>query len=274
MVTTPVPTWWEENHASLCEIDEDPSELWADAGPPFSDALLQLLAAVEDAFAAAGADTAGWADPHVGPDGEDRDSLEEEYSRCLDPGKYRILWARAEAWMQILTARGWAERDEIGSGDRLTWLIPPRVAPHRTTVLHPRRPGALSLVLARTAPDDISGSTDLSGAEALLPGLVLGIGDPALEVETLPDCGCDACDSGSRDLLEQLDRLLLSIVDGSFEITVTPTWRTQRSSFSSGGGSDGALVSAQVTAGPWADGWTPRPLSQAIAEVDPGPLDR
>jgi len=45
---------------------------------------------VEDAFAETGVATPGWDDPHVGPDGQELDVREEEYSRCLDPGKYRI----------------------------------------------------------------------------------------------------------------------------------------------------------------------------------------
>jgi len=50
---------------------------------------------------------------------------------------------------------------------------------------------------------------------------MLGVGKPALEVEPFPDCGCDACDSGSRDLLEDLDR---TILDGSVETVLSPGW--------------------------------------------------
>lgn len=270
MTTTPAPTWWEADHASLGEIA---SEQWADVGPPFSDALLQLLSEVEEAFDETGADTPGWEDPHRGPDREDRDSLEEEYSRCLDPGKYRILWARAEAWTRVLTARGWATREDAETGDLragVHWARPPRLELHRTTVLRPRRPGALPLVLARTAPDDAAGSTHLESGDALILGLVVGIVDPAVAVSTVPDCGCDACDSGSRDLLEDFDRTLLSIVDGSFEAVLSPDWSSQRTSFGASGGSgeDGTGPSLTLTAQPWADGWTPRPLSPAIDRHD------
>lgn len=273
MTTTPAPTWWEADHASLCEIAEDPSEEWADAGPPFTDGLLQLLADVEEAFAETGADTPSWEDPHRGPDGEDRDSLEEEYSRCLEPGKYRILWARAEAWTRVLTARGWATREDAETGDLragVRWATPPRLPLHRTTVLRPRRPGTLPLVLAHTAPDDEAGSTDPEGGDALILGLVVGIGDPAVPVSTTPVCGCDACDSGSRDLLEDLDRTLLSIVDGSFETVLSPGWTSQRTSFGASGGSgeDATGPPLTLTSQPWADGWTPRPLSPAIDRHD------
>lgn len=273
MTTTPAPTWWAADHASLCEIAEDASQQWADAGPPFSDTLLQLLSEVEEAFAETGADTPDWEDPHRGPDGEDRDSLEEEYSRCLDPGKYRILWARAEAWTRVLTARGWTTHEDTETGDLragVRWASPPRLPLHRTIVLRPRRPGALPLVLARTAPDDAAGSNDLEGHDALILGLVVGIGDPAVPVSTTPVCGCDACDSGSRDLLEDLDRTLLSIVDGSFEVELSPDWSSQRTSFGASGGSgeDATGPSLTLTAQPWADDWTPRPLSPAIDRHD------
>lgn len=275
MTTVPVSTWWATEHASLCEIAGDGSEAWADAGPPFSDHLLQLLAEVEHAFTRTGADTPGWEDPHLAPDGELRDSREEEYSRCLDPGKYRILWTRAEAWVQVLTARGWAVRSDVETGDLrsgLRWAVPPRLRLHRTTVLHPRRPGALVLILARTAADDatVGADVDLARTDAALPGLVLGVGEPALEVEPFPDCGCDACDSGSRDLLEHLDRTILSIVDGSFETQLSPGWTSRRTSFGASGGSgeEGTDLSLTLTAQPWADGWVPRPLSPAIDQDD------
>ena len=33
-------------------------------------------------------------------------------------------------------------------------------------------------------------------------------------LESIPDCGCDACDSGSADLLEMLDGWVLTIARG------------------------------------------------------------
>lgn len=260
------PTWWQEHHAFLLECAEE-GEI--DAGPPFSAQLLDLLADVERSFAVTGADTPPWPDPHLGPDGEDIPVREEEYSRCLDPGKHRILAARAEAWAQVLVAKGWAEREEIADSAALTWLTDPLVTTHRATVLRPHRPGAQPLLLARTAPDGQDGDHDLARADALLPGLVVGAGDPPLPVETIPDCGCDACDSGSRDLLEQLDQAILSIVDGSYEALISPRGRSDRSSFgaSAGAGVDQPEVNAVLTAGPWVEGWTPRPMDPML---DPG----
>ena len=269
MTVIPDPTWWQEQHAFLQERAEEGE---ADADPPFSPQLLDLLADVERAFAVTGVDTPSWPDPHLGPDGEMLDPREEEYSRCLDPGKYRILAARAEAWAQVLAARGWAEREEVADGDALPWLIAPQAPTHRATVLRPDRAGAQTLLLVCTAPEGETGSSDLEQDEALLPGIVVGLGDPALAAETLPDCGCDACDSGSRDLLEQLDQSVLSIIDGSYEVEVSPRGRRERSSFgaSAGSGAEDPAVTARITAGPWAPDWTPRPMDPML-EIDPEP---
>jgi len=46
-------------------------------------------------------------------------------------------------------------------------------------------------------------------------GVSLGVGDPAVLVLAAPDCGCDACDSGSQDALDELDEYMLSVVTGS-----------------------------------------------------------
>ena len=122
----------------------------------------------------------------------------------------------------MLTARGWADAAEVDDSGQVDWAVLPHADRHRATVLRPRRQGALPLVLVRTAAEEAAGSTDLESSDSEILGLVIGIGDPAVPVSTTPDCGCDACDSGSRDLLENLDRTLLSIVDGSFEVAHTP----------------------------------------------------
>ena len=261
------PTWWQEHHAFLLECAEEGE---VDAGPPFSAQLLDLLADVERTFAVTGADTPPWPDPHLGPDGQDLPVREEEYSRCLDPGKHRILAARADAWAQVLVATGWAEREEIADSAALSWLTDPLVTTRRATVLRPHRPGAQPLLLVRTAPEEAPGSVDLTSGDAVLHSVVVGLGDPPLAVETVPDCGCDACDSGSRDLLEQLDQSILSIVDGSYEVQVSPDGRRERTSFGAGssGGIDQPDVTAHVTAGPWAEDWDPRPMDPMIEPED------
>ena len=204
MTAPSAPRWWHEQNASLrSAAADDPSV----AAQILADELVTLLDEVEVAFAVTGADTPGWKDPQIGADGTLRDTLEEEYSRCLDPGKYRILWARAEAWTRALTARGWTAASHLDGATEVQWADALPIAAHRTTVLTPHRTAAHELVLARTRADD--------GAEEKIPGLIIGAGRPAVPVDTIPICGCDACDSGSRHLLEDLDRTVLSVVDGS-----------------------------------------------------------
>ncbi|MDN5685583.1 MAG: DUF1990 domain-containing protein [Brachybacterium sp.] len=261
MTSTHPFTWWQEHQAFAPADAADPH----DEIPPFSVELLDLLADVEDAFAETGADTPGWDDPHLRADGERRASSDAEYSRCQEPGKYRILWARAEAWIRVLTARGWADAVEVEDGAQVSWAGKAFTDRYRTTVLSPRRPGAQPLVLARTAPDDAVGSTDLTGDDAVSLDLVVGLGEPAVAVLE-PDCLCDACDSGSRDLLGELDHAILSVVDGSVEIVRSSHGHSRRTSFGaeSGSGVDEPDVSVQIAAGPWAKDWASRLLCPPV----------
>ena len=65
--------------------------------------------------------------------------------------------------------------------------------------------GALPLIVARSRIGDVDDA-----------GVTLGVGDPASCVAWFPGCGCDACDSGSQDELDELDRHVAGIVSGSF----------------------------------------------------------
>ena len=156
-----------------------------------------LRYAVEDAFAETGRGLEPWPDPHP-----DREPLEEEYSRSLDPGKWRIVAARADAWCaaaERLELAGWERDVEASWADRA-------LGQHRhlrVDRLAPYRPGAVQAVLA------------YAGDEGMRTMLTLGLGDPAVVVALVPVCGCDACDSGSQDALDELDEHLLAIVDGS-----------------------------------------------------------
>ena len=42
----------------------------------------------------------------------------------------------------------------------------------------------------------------------------VGVGEPAEVLEQQPDCGCDACDTGSGDLLETLDDAFVLALSG------------------------------------------------------------
>ncbi|MFF1396312.1 DUF6226 family protein [Streptomyces sp. NPDC058287] len=160
---------------------------------------VDLGRAVDEAFAVTGVDTPPWPDPH--PDREVRD---EEYSRCSAPEKYRILAARADAWTQALSRLGLAEVETVTDPAGI-WRREPGVAVRGTVRLRPVRADAVPLVFGFSAIDDVPGTV-----------LVVGAGEPAVSIEQLPDCGCDACDSGSADLLEVLDDVVVAVVTGEF----------------------------------------------------------
>lgn len=161
----------------------------------------ELLSAVRDAFTAASGDQRGWSDPH--PDGT---IGSDEYSRVSDPGKYRIVTMRTDAWITALTETGLAAADRVADA-REPWRTPPTSLSDQAaaTWLHPRSGGAVPLLLCLNRV-----------AAAEHDYLLLGAGAPAVEVDLIPDCGCDACDAGSTDLLEAIDRRVLDVVSGDF----------------------------------------------------------
>ncbi|MBO1330137.1 DUF6226 family protein [Streptomyces sp. VRA16 Mangrove soil] len=159
----------------------------------------ELRRAVDEEFAVTGADTPPWPDPH--PEREVRD---EEYSRCLDPGKYRILAARADAWTRALCRLGLATADPVTDPAAL-WRRKPDVDVTDAVLLRPVRAGAMPLVFGFAAVDDVPRTV-----------VVVGAGEPAVEAQRVPDCGCDACDDGSKGLLELLDEAVTAVVTGAF----------------------------------------------------------
>jgi Family of unknown function (DUF6226) len=171
---------------------------------------IKLLAAVEVAFEITRRGLAEWPDPHP-----DRSPHEDEYSRLVDPGKWRIVGARFDAWVVALVDAGLAVVERDAS---VHWHVEHRMVISRTDRIVPFMAGALPVVIARTQLGDIGDA-----------GVVLAVGDPAVRIETFPDCGCDACDSGSKDELDRLDTFLHGVVGGLFrrlsagdrEITVT-----------------------------------------------------
>ena len=165
----------------------------------------ELMARVDAAFAVTGQGLAGWRDPHP-----DRSPRDEEYSRLSDPAKWRIVGARADAWIAALVDAELAVID-VGAGVR--WAAPPGPVVSRTTRVVPKVSDALPLSVARSQ----LGSVDDAG-------VVLGAGDPAVCVVFIPDCGCDACDSGSQDVLDEIDVHIVGVVSGGFR----RLWRDDR----------------------------------------------
>ena len=169
--------------------------------------LQRLRSEVARRYAALG--LPAWPDPH--PDGAP--PREEEYSRVTDPQRYRIAAARARVWAEVLAEAGAVvvpdpvrgiPLDEAGRAD----LAAPvdralRVAPPAGV------DGASPWWLLETdVPQDDDGG--------VLPVLRVAVGAPGQVHALLPDCGCDACDPGSDELLEAVDQAVVR-ADGTAE---------------------------------------------------------
>ena len=161
-------------------------------------ALQELLVAVEDAFVHTGRSSTPWPDPHP-----DRSLIPDEaYSRLTNPARWRILGQRTDAWLTALVQAGLAN---VGPDATVTWTTQPPPVISRAERAIPVVAGALELVVAHSQIGDVDDA-----------GLVLGVGSPTECINLFPDCGCDACDSGSQNELDHLDSHMLSIVTGSF----------------------------------------------------------
>jgi hypothetical protein len=158
---------------------------------------IELFEAVDAAFEITGRGLAPWPDPHP-----DRSPLDEEYSRLIDPHKWRIVGARADAWLAAVADLGLAA---VQPDAEVQWATQPSTEISRIDRATPHAAGALPLVVARSSLGTVDDA-----------GVTLGAGAPAVCVAWFPHCGCDACDSGSQDVLDDLDAHVLSVVSGAF----------------------------------------------------------
>lgn len=164
-----------------------------------------------------------WPNPHPGT----ASPTEEEYSRVTDPGRYGIVHSRARMWAERL-----GDLPEI----QVENLSPAPLDAEGHLGLFDRgvrvassRPGTLPLLLLeRDAP--------LSDQEASLAVLHLSVERPEVAVAMLPDCGCDACDFGSDDLLDAIDEAVGDVIGGPFVALRGKGWHAQ---WHPGGGSSG-----------------------------------
>lgn len=231
--------WWEDYNKSVREI----AARGYGSGDVLSPAVCALLEDVDAAFARSDPPP-GWPDPRL----LDAEPGEDAYERSSHPEKFRIVATRAEAWATVLLGRGWARE-----GSSARWALPPMETGGRDTVLTPSADGAVPLVL--TLHEAVS-------AENIVT-VSISAGDPAVRLSDVPDCGCDGCDDGSDSLLREIDRWVLSVVDGSLEVEVSAASQSARNSFGWHGGSpvQGFLEATAFTAAPWSEDWTARPLS-------------
>lgn len=162
-------------------------------------AAASLLPAVDAAFARLRGDLADWPDPHPGGS----PASEEEYSRTTAPDRYRLLVARADAWVEAVGGAGLGTVEP--DAPSAPWLDPSPLTPVRTTVLR-GRPGTLPVTVAVLASDDDQRFVRV------------GVGEPVESLDLQPDCGCDACDTGSRDLLDTLDSAFVLALSGGVHV--------------------------------------------------------
>ena len=144
-----------------------------------------------------------WDDPH-----EHRDIADEEYSRVSEPERYAVVGARARSWIEALEAL------ELGTAQNVeapSLAYGPTDA--RAVLVTPVKVDALSILV-------VMGST-----EGIEDTVALGVGDPAVLIGMEPFCGCDACDSGSDNLLTAIDDLFIGITNGQFLYAEGKDWK-------------------------------------------------
>lgn len=107
----------------------------------------ELLSAVDGAFAVTGRGLTPWPAPHP-----DRAPLDEEYSRLLDPAKWRSIGARAQAWLVALVDTGLAVVELDAS---IQWRVRPGADISRNDRVIPVAARALPLVVARSRIGDV-----------------------------------------------------------------------------------------------------------------------
>lgn len=139
----------------------------------------------------------------------------EEYERVTDAARYRVVHGRARVWAEVLgelpgiAVDRLADTELAGSGRAGRFDRGVRVTCDR--------PGTLPVLLLERDGEAFED-------RGLVPGLQISLLRPDLDVELLPDCGCDACDFGSADLLEAVDDTLVEVLSGPFAILRGPGW--------------------------------------------------
>lgn len=140
----------------------------------------------------------------------------EAYSRVTDPERYRVVHLRARVWADVL-----AELLDVRVEPIEPHGEPARTYRHVTggSRLVPSAPGARPLLLVEAeVPHE---------EHAPLPVLDVVLDRPGFEVAGWPDCGCDACDTGSADLLEALDESVLAVVAGPYAMLRGNGWTAE-----------------------------------------------
>jgi hypothetical protein len=144
-----------------------------------------------------------WDDPH-----EHRDIADAEYSRVSEPERYAVVGARARSWIEAL------EGLKLGTAQSVEaplWAHGSTDA--RAVLVTPVKADALSIVVV------------MQSTEGIEDAVALGVGDPSVLIGMEPFCGCDACDSGSDNLLTAIDDLFTGIMNGEFLYAEGKDWK-------------------------------------------------
>lgn len=162
---------------------------------------------------------------------ETREPPDEAYGRVTAPERFSVLHEAADELLSDLV-----ERYDVGTSaadvSDFRWRGGAELA--RAIRLRPSRADAASLVCGFTA----------------FPGLVVRFGK--WHVQTLPHCGCDACDEDPGDLIQELHRDVTALVKGRFREELSRGFRPRVSA---------EFVSAD---GSWTHG-SARPLERSTA---------
>lgn len=156
-----------------------------------------LLPGVDEAFARLRGDLADWPDPHPGG----ASPAEDEYSRVTHPERYRLLAVRADAWVEAIATAGPGVAEQVDPAE-VTWQDWQHLPVTRVTVLR-GAPGTQPIVVGVLAEETF---------------VQVGVGDPVEVLARQPDCGCDACDTGSADLLETVDSAFILALSGGVHV--------------------------------------------------------
>jgi hypothetical protein len=182
----------------------------------------RLLGAVAEAYARRPGAALSWPDPR--PSWPGQEPPESAYSRVTDPERYRVVTDRVDSWLEVLAERGIATVEQVDAG-------PP--GPGRGGSVRTVRgtvPGTVPFTVrvTRLEPDAEGPAADV---------VVTFLAGEQLLVEIVPDCGCDACDSGSRDLLTVVDDRILQFLQGG-PVHATSPWGTKTWNLEGWQGSD------------------------------------
>ena len=168
-----------------------------------------LLPAVDEAFTWLRGDLADWPNPHTAGGSP----ADDEYSRVTDPERYRLLAVRADAWVEVIVDAGLGVVEQLDP-EAVQWVVDQHLVPTRVSVL--RGPeGAQPIVVLIAAEETV---------------VQVGVGQPVELLDRQPDCGCDACDTGSADLLDTVDSaFVLALSGGVYVVRASTTSVVQRS---------------------------------------------